>query len=363
MKKLILFLALVAVFAIGALAGVQLELNPMATGVGISVLALSGLLSQDGALLMSLDLTALNAQVGAYYRAHDKEIWRKIFTSLEIEKYCRQVPNVSDEYVMPSASITDVLQPYQKAWTPQGEASFNARINKVRQIKADMVLDNVDEIYRSYLGYMAVEGRDRKDWPIVRYIVEELIIPKMIEELNQASATGEYAAPTPGTPGAFLDIVDGFLTIIANEITATNLTPITTGAVSQSDALDKFELFNDLMPTKYSNMEGIIFCSATMKKWYQRDYRNNFGGTNDQAAKDNLKIDATKKMIVGLESWEGSQRMLFTPKNNMLVMYDKILTPNKLEFQIEKRDIIMLTDFKRGYGFGNLEEVHVNDQA
>ncbi len=362
MKKLLLVLVLALTYSVGYSFGVKLDVNPVMTGLALSVVSMLGT-AQQGVLNAGLDITAINSELGAYWKVYQKEIWRKLFTDLEFEKYMRKVPNVTDEYVVASSSNTEILQPFQKAWTPKGSVAFNARINKVRQLKVDYLLDNMDEIYRSYLAFMADETTERKNWPLVKYIVMNHIIPGMREELNQISATGNYAAPTPGTAGAYLTSTDGILTIIADEITATNLTAITTGVIAQSDALDKFETFNDSMPVKYRDMAGIIFCSATLARYYQRDYRANFGAFNAQDAKDNLKLDATKKVIVGLECFEGSQRMLFTPQNNLLCMYDKIDVPNSFEFQAENRTVKILGDFKRGYGFGNLDEVFVNDQA
>lgn len=362
MKKLILFFSVALVFAVGSAFGAKIGVNPVVAGVAVVALVALGSTSQN-TMRAGIDLTDLNTQLNAYWRVYEKQIWRKMFTDLEIEKYCRKVNGVTDEYVVPSSSNTELLQPFQSGFTPKGTVSFNARINKVRQIKIDFLFEDLDDLYRSYLQFMADENRDRKDWPIVRYVVENHIMPGMREELNQISATGNYAAPTIGTPGAYLTSTDGFLTIIADEITATNLTPIVTGAVTVSNALDKFETFNDSMPVKYRDMAGIIFCSATMARYYQRDYRANFGAFNAQDAKDNLKLDATKKVIVGLESFEGSQRMLFTPQNNMLCMFDKIDVPNSFKFQEFDRTVKMLGDFKRGYGFGNLDEVFVNDQA
>jgi hypothetical protein len=362
MKKLFLIAIVSLVYSIGYAIGTELHVNPILSGLAVTAISCVGL-APKGSLFAGLDISAINTELGAYWRVYQKEIWRKLFTELELEKYMRKVPNVTDEYVVPSSSNTELLQPFQKAWTPKGSVAFDARINKVRQIKIDYLLDSMDEIYRSYLAFMADETTERKNWPLVKYIVMNHIIPGMREELNQISATGNYAAPTPGTAGAYLTSTDGILTIVADEITATNLTPITTGVVTQSDALDKFETFNDSMPVKYRDMAGVILCSATLARYYQRDYRANFGSFNALDSKDNLKLDATKKVIVGLECFEGSQRMLFTPQNNLLCMYDKIDVPSSFEFQVENRTVKILGDFKRGYGFGNLSEVFVNDQA
>ena len=176
------------------------------------------------------------------------------------------------------------------------------------------------------------------------------------------AGTGVYAAPTPGTAGASIASTDGILTKIAAEIVASNITPIVTGVLGSTDTLTKTELFHDSLPSKFRSMPGVLFMSSTNALYYQRNYRTAFGGTNDQNAKGNLKLDGTKKEIVGLDCFEGSDRILFTPKNNLLCMYDKVYAPSTFEVQQDKRDVNIFTDFHRGYGFGNLSEVFVNDQ-
>ena len=311
-----------------------------------------------------LDLSLLNAQLGAYMRKFEKDIWRLVTKDIEFEKYMRKVSNVTDEYVISTGSMSEVLQPFQSTWTPKGTTTFDPRINKVRQIKADVLIDNIDDIYRTYLAYLADEDIDRSKWPLVRYIVEQLIVPKMRAELAELSVNGKYAAPTPGTPGASIDSVDGILTIIDDEITASNLTPIVTGAMNQSNIIDKLEVdFYDQLPSEIQKLPGQIFVSENLRKTYWRAYRNEYGGNTNYTGTEKVFLDGTRKELVGIPEMNGSQRIIHTTPGNMLLMYDKIYTPNNMQVQLEKRDVILLTDFKRGYGFGTLAEVFVNDQA
>lgn len=333
-------------------------------GAGVSVGLSLFVPKLSGTLNAGLDLSNVTSLLGAYVRKYEKQIWQLVTQDIEFEKYMRKVSGVTDEYVITTGEVSELLQPYQNEWTPKGEADFLPRINKVRQIKVDYTVNNLDDVYRTYLTFLATEGVDRKEWPLVRYIVTELMVPKMREELAVLSAKGVYAAPTPGAAGASIDSVDGILTVVSDEITATNLTPITTGAITQADIIDKIEEdFVDALPTKYKSMATPIFMAEEMKMMYWRAYRGEFGGNANYDGKQKVFVDGTKKEIIGIPELNGSQRMIHTTKNNMLCMYDKIMTPNSMEVQKDKRAINVLTDFKRGYGFGNLSEVFVNDQA
>lgn len=366
MKKFAFLLSVLAAMFVGSIIGVANDINPIqSAGISLVVGVVVSSLIPQGSLASGISVADLNTQLGAYFRKYSSEIWRAITKDLQFESYMTKVSGVTDEYAIPSSSATELLQPWQPDFTKKGAVNFDAYINKVRRIKMDYTLtaDDIDKISRSYTSFLYEEGKKSSEMPIVKYIIENHFINKIREEIDAMSGKGVYDAPTALTAGASIDSVDGILTKIAAEITASNITPIVTGAIGSSDALTKTEVFHDALPSKYRSMPGVIFMSATNALYYQRNYRTAFGGTNDQLAKGNLKLDGTKKEIVGLDCFEGSDRILFTPKENLLCMYDKVYTPSTFEVEAEKRNVNIFTDFHRGYGFGNLGEVFVNDQA
>jgi hypothetical protein len=356
-----LFLSFIGWAIIGNAAGMTPEQSAYtgAVGTGLSMLATA----PSGSLRAGIDLSDVTSTLGAYWRKFEKDIWKAITQEIVFEQYTTKISGVTDEYVSTLSSHTEFLQPYQKQWTPKGAVTFTPYINKVRNIKADITVDGLDDLYATYLAWMADESKTYKDYPFVKWMIMDHIVPGIRQEIEMMSCQGEYAAPTPGTPGGYMTSVDGILTIVANEITATNLTPITTGAITLANAVDKFEQFNDDLPEVYQNMAGDILCSPTLAKYYARDYRNTFGSTNDQLAKNNLKIDASNKRIVGIPGFEGSGRILFTPKANLITMYDKNTGLDKFDVQQFQREIYILGNFKRGYGFRTLDGVFANDQA
>lgn len=311
-----------------------------------------------------IDISEVTAQLGDYVRKYENTIWKLATQDITLENYMTKISGVTDEYVVTTGSLSEVLQPWQKDWTPKGEAAFAPRINKVRQIKIDYVIDDIDKIYRSYLAFLADENKKRTEWPLVKYIVVELMIPQIRDEIAEMSVNGEYSAPVANTAGASLESVDGVNTIIANEITATNLTPIVTGSITQANIIDAIEQdFVDALPTRYKKLPEPIIMAEEMRMMYWRAYRGEFGGNANYDGKQKVFVDGTKKEIIGIPEMNGSQRIIHTPKRNFLCMYDKILTPNTMEVEKEKRNVNIMSDFKRGYGFGNLGELFVNDQA
>lgn len=361
MKNLFL---VVLTFIFGSMTASVFGINPIVGGTASTALNLIPKGVDNQVAMAGITLTDLSAQLGAYSRKYEKEIWTGLFNSLQAENYMTPVPNVQDQYASPSAEITDVLQPYQSGWTPAGVVSFDARINKVFPIKFDIELDELDEIERSYIGFMADETKQRKDWPIVKFIIEELVKPKLIEELDWAAYNAAYVAPTPGTAGTPLTVADGVKTIIEAEILAGNLVPITVGALTPTTMVDKVELFVNSLPAKYRNKKMNLKMSTSNMEAYAVDYRDTYGLHNDYSAADTMKVWGKSNItIVPHDNMEGSDRFIATPKGNDIKLYDKIYTPKSLNIQADKRTVNVFGDFKRGWGFKRLDILFVSDNA
>jgi len=368
MKKIALISSLVVLlalaFSFGHTAGAAAEINPIAVGF-VAVIGACIAMNPKGSMASGIDVTQIVADLGKYLTVPKTatDIWRRLFSGLELSPYLRKIGGQTGKYVGMSSSTTEVMQPFQSGWTPKGTTTFTPFINDVFRSKVDFLIDNIDEIVGSWLIFLHDETKDRKDWPLVKYIVEFELIPRIIEEQNVAMCRGVYLAPTPGTAGDAIDTMNGLQTIITDQITATTITPIVTGSVSASTGVDRFETFADGIDSKYSDKGGVILCSKTLERYYKQDYRATFGSTNDPAAKNNTALDHYNIKIVGLEGWGTSQRMVFSQNGNLLHLYDKIFTPSTFQVQADKRDVILLADWHAAIGLNTLDGVFANDQA
>lgn len=365
MKNLKL-LALVA-FVFGSMIGSFIGLNPIVAGFGSVGLSMVGP-GVSGAMFSGIDLSAVTAQLGAYISKPEnaKGIWVRMFQELELMQYMRKISGQKGSYAGMKSSSTEVLQAFQKAFTNKGGVAFTPYLNTVYRAKVDVLLDNMDEIVDSYLHFMADESKDRKDWPLVKYIIDNHVIPQMVEDLNIAMCRGVYVAPTPGTAGTAIGTMNGLQKIITDEIFATSLVPIVTGAITSANAVTKLELFADGIDSDYTDKGGVVFCSKSVERMYKEHYRTLFGTTNAVGSKNNVSLDNYPIELVGLKGWGSSQRLLFTPtgaSGNLLYMYDKIFTPTTFEAQKEDRSVKLLGDLHTGVGFNTLEAVFANDQV
>lgn len=318
---------------------------------------------------MSLTIAAAADTLNRYAVQYNPDIQQKLRQGLEWERMM-PVRACDNTYSAPNAVVTEVLQAYQSGFTPKGDVTFDAVDNKLQKIKLDMRItgDDLEVFWDSWMVEWHEIGKDPDTFTFPRYMYEKVVLPKLIEELNTNAWSGSYTAPTAGTAGNSANSVDGYKTKIEAAITASDLTEYATGALVESTMVNQIETWIDSLPIPYRNAPGNIYMSPTNAKKYYRDYRAKFGagvGTDNNNNVE-LRIDATNKNIVSINSMEGSNRIMFSP-----TLADNIIwgtrrgfpTYPEIRFQYFEREIKLLGEFYRFYGFQFWEHLFVNDQA
>lgn len=308
------------------------------------------------------------AGIGQYYRQFGRTFFKKLYQRIQGEMYMTPIPNVLDEYVTTAGDISNILKPYKCAFSPGAEMTFTPYINKVRKISGDILISCISDLQTRYLGWLAMnDGHTANTQGYISYIMDEYILPKLIEEIDTMSYKGVYN-PTAATP-TYMDAVDGWGTIIDNEVAAGNIIPIATGAINAGNILSKLEEFVDAIPVtqRGSAANGVIFISEANFVRYFRDERGQ--GWNQGCCEANNPNQPLRQFIqpygielVGLNVMNGSDLFMYTPRANFLKMYNQIDIPNNFDSQPFERCVKLMMDFKRGYGFGRLDCVWVNDQ-
>lgn len=366
MKSLFKIFAILSVaFFLGIFVGSSLGLDPLVTGlvfVSINFLPLTPV----GVFGIGLVTTEVVSQLNTYIGLNRAKIWASIRQGVELWQYCTGIGDVRGKYAHLKSNVTDLHQPFQAGFQPKGTASIEPYISESFHVKVDMLIDNIDQLFNGWTDFLTDETKLRSEWPFVKWIVQYELIPKMIEEVNVMSCVGVRLAPSANVAGAVLDCYNGMFTIVKNEVTAGKIIPVTVGAITASNGVDKVETFLDSIPEKYKAAGGTIFTSVGNARNYARNYRSIFGtGTNDTKAKGNLQLDDYNVNVVPLTGAGTKQRLIYVPgsrpQDRLLRLYNKAAGPDRMEVQLSKREVILLHDRWEGMGFANLEGIYSSD--
>lgn len=319
--------------------------------------------------MAKLNLSTLVAQLGAYFRQKDPRIITRMYQEPDSAGFTTLRTGIKDELVSTSAKIGELLQAFQCGWTPKGTVVMDPIINKTFPVKWEVEIDCLEELERTYEAYLYQEGKTVREQPFVNWLIENVIIPQVIEDiaLNEASAT--YAAPVSGTPGAAASSFDGYLTVVQDLITAGALTPIAIGAINPTNIHSQSEAFVKAIPARYRNKGGQMLMSDTNACHLFEDYRNTFPFSYATDKPFMVKLSNTNIMARGVVGMEGSDRFIFTPKSNFIKMIDVVDVSDAgdnrqfLQVDTDKRKICLWVEGKIGFGFLNVEELFVSDNA
>ena len=133
----------------------------------------------------TISLAQLKAAFGTYVGTNQKDILRLLTQPTYSETFMTTKQSQDLVYRASKAVISDLVQGFQEGWTPKGKAAFTPVEILQRRHKIDLSF-YPDEIMDSWLGFMGDESIDRKVWPITRYIIEQLIMPKVMDNRELA---------------------------------------------------------------------------------------------------------------------------------------------------------------------------------
>lgn len=365
------FYSLFAVLMIGLGISQGMDLSPM-VGIGAAGAA-AGIYQMlpksalpHGVALMAIDVSDVVTEHGAVYKDSGQGV-------KDILLAFRQ-PTVTDALFMPrptketilhksSASITSVLQRFQKAFTAKGDTTFVPRSIQLQKLKID--LEEVpDDLEQDWHGFLAANNLSRKDWPFVKWWIEKLIIPQSLEdwELDEVYK-GVQGAITPGTPTAAGAQIDGIRKIINDFITAGDTSTIATGALSSDPEtfVDQVEAFVDAIPRKYRRHLNPIAMNEDQRDLF-RDGMDIKYNTNYQKTGDLLKVRHSNIPVMGLPSMAGDEKLWTTVKGNSVMGYKKPENSKVFKVEESKRSVSVMTDFYKTPGFWVSEWIFTNDR-
>lgn len=295
--------------------------------------------------MATYDLTALtNAFVGG------AEAYKKQVLNWDVRNMGVQVrTNVNTPQAMAKFTADGAPRPYRKDDDFNG-GTFTDRVLTAYQAKYDQELDSED-FRNEYLAQLP-------EMPFEQFAVEQ----GGAQFLDALMTSTLWTGVRNGSGTTAADICDGWGTIIAAEITATNLSPIVTGAVTAANAVTQVELVNDGRPAwMKQRMDAVTLVSYDVFEKYTKHYRtlNGFGFKRDE--RGSYMLDGSTTKLIPCAFMGTSQRIVTTIAGNLVLGTDLERLSN-----YPTRHLNLLRNrilFPLGCQIRDLAAIVVNDQA
>jgi hypothetical protein len=311
---------------------------------------------------MSVNITSLNSTLGAYARQNQNDIFHKILKE-STKSLFTQFAGAIDQLPLTRLRTASTLKPYAAggAFTAAADALvLSARILNVRRCSFDLSIVPLD-LYNSWLGQLAgAPPNSPFDIPFEQFLMDA-IAKQVIDDLETAVWTGTYNG-SGTTPAATMD---GLLTLVTAAITALEIPAINVyagAAITSANALDQVKGIRALIAPQYRTKDLVCLMAVENVDNYLDDYQASVGSVVYNKSYDQIFVEGTRAQVIGVPAMTGSDRVIFTPKENLVFGYD-VEAGSNITTQEFNRTIKVMGDFRAGVQFRDGQVIWTNDQS
>ena len=310
----------------------------------------------------TIDTTELQKEFGKYVSSERLQILKDLVGTTESIRYMSTIVTDKTEVRAMQAAIDSVLQQFVPKWTPKGKSTFTPLTIKNFKCKINVPITPSD-IMEDVLGYLYDEGLKPEDMPIVRYIIYQLIIPKLAEERERALAVGvfkESSATDDGDEATdALDCMDGYVTQLNALKKAANdkVTWLLDGETLADDTLlEQIDRAVDQVKPLYRNKTMFIHADPDLVLKYSRAYREKYPWLKNQDG-EKMKVDFTNFTFAPLEGMRGTGVFFITPKENFKHLMSRDPQRARIFIQAMNYDVKIFAEWWEGCGFWLAEAI------
>ena len=312
----------------------------------------------------TIDTNELQKEFGKYVSSERLQILKDLMGITESIRYMSTIVTDKTEVRAMQSAIDSVLQQFVPYWTPKSKSTFTPLTIKNFKCKINVQIKPSD-IMEDILGYLYDENLDPKDMPIVRYILYQLIFPKLAEEREQALAVGVYkensVSQDGGTASAALDCMDGYVTQLKALKAAENekVTWLLDGTELSTDGetlLSQIDQAVDQVKPLYRNKTMFVHADPDLVIKYSRAYREKYPWLKNQDG-EKVKIDFTNFTFAPLEGMRGTGVFFITPKENFKHLMSKDPQRTSIRMETNHYNVDIMAEWWEACGFWLAEAI------
>ena len=270
-------------------------------------------------------------------------------SEITLDKHTKPLTKIKGKYPQTHTLLEDVVQGFSNEWTEMGKMQIEHKILTDYHQKVNFSIIP-SEILHSYYAELYEENKKPEDMPISKYIIENELLPKVIDNMQTLSISGKY---DPARKNEFGFSMNGIETILEALIDR-DVAPahpafeIPVNAFTDANIVDEVTAFERKIPSKLKKKIKKIFMSENNFERYVLQYEDQFGQNKFQG--DVMKTRLGKREIVVLEGME-SDVIFGTTENNFRNLKDVFDKPAITDIQKQDYKIKIFMEWWKGYDF------------
>ena len=310
----------------------------------------------------TIDTTELQKEFGKYVNNERLQIMKDLLAATTSIRYMSTIVTDKVEVRAQQAAIDSVLQQFVPFWTPKGKSTFTPLTIRNYKCKINVPIKPSD-IMEDILGYLYDENLDPKDMPIVRYILYQLIFPKLDEEREYALAVGEFKESSATKDGdaasAANDCMDGYVTQLKKLKEASNdkVTWLLDGEeLTDATLVDQIDKAVQQVKPLYRAKTMFIHADPDLVTRYSKAYRKLYPWLKNEDG-EKVKVDFSKFTFAPLEGMRGTGAFFITPKENFKHLMSKNPQQTQIRMETNHYNVDIMAEWWEGTGFWLAEAI------
>ena len=270
-------------------------------------------------------------------------------SEITLDKHTKPLTKIKGKYPQTHTLLEDVVQGFSNEWTDLGKMQIEHKILTDYHQKVNFSIIP-SEILHSYYAELYEENKKPEDMPISKYIIENELLPKVLDNMQTLSISGVY---DPARKNEFGFSMNGIETILAAMVDravppAHPAFEIPLNALTDANIVDEVTAFERKIPSKLKKKIKKIFMSENNFERYVLQYEDQFGQNKFQG--DVMKTRLGKREIVVLEGME-SDVIFGTTENNFRNLKDVFDKPQITDIQKQDYKVKIFMEWWKGYDF------------
>lgn len=325
---------------------------------------LDNFVNGDGLMIhaeSTIETGELREEFAKYVADLKYDIITLMFGKLQAMQYMTTKMTEKVEYRAIQSHISDLMQKFIPYWTPSGKSKFTPIVIQNRKHKINVPIKPA-EIMEDVIAYLYDEGLQPKDMPIVKYIIEVLLKPKVEEERDAQIAVGVYdetknSAKKDGDSGDLFGSLDGYITILKRIHADKSLEMIRLlegVTLSRENIYNKFDEIYKGIPLKYRTKKLPIFIDPDLLNMYELARDDKFPNSKNED-ENKKRLQHTNFTFIPLDGMIGTGCFFITPKENFIHLLSKNRGTTKIWLQAENYDVKVFAEWWESVGFAIAE--------
>lgn len=314
-----------------------------------------------------IDKSKIIKEFGQYYINEGQNKQRLVRALVQpavtLEKNAKHIKTAETKWRMANYQFGSLIQPFSNHFNPNSNIEFIPNQIDLHEMKTDIAI-TPHEIEESYLGFLAGDStRNMKDWPIVRWLMEEYIAKQISADREQRMVYKGIYNPNGTNPE---DCMDGIKQILingaANQDYPINVIPI--GQLTPNTIFDQVEMFDEAINELYTDQKVIIFMSPYWARQFKKDKRSQgFYVLKNEEDWASMQVDFTNHYICPLPSMSGTNDIWATVPENLIWLTKREGALSNAEIQAHDYDLHIMISWWEGLGFACNQMVWASSEA